>query len=406
LADTQKFERVITLLKELLSPVGDFTLSAANAEKIANGLKKVLLKLPHQEVILVNAKKDEAEGKWTLTGYPSPLFPAWPAPGFVHTNFDLKDSKITLKVTDGGQDEEKKDKECKFELALAANIPIVTATLPVSLVVGEKDELSLVLGDSKKTMTVDPVGVAETMDLGPFYGEIADVAKLIDLKKATFIEGSVQTNFDPEPKKASVAGFSFQCSLTFGPATVGLTIKAKRNESGEFEFSVGGSVEKAEGYFQLGAVFNDLAGLKVWPSQFDPKLKSFSLERVSIPKAKQLHTKDTQRVVFKSPAWSPKPELLITSSFDKDGSKTFTARLGWLSKWPLCPCSAAISPSVLSLCWPSSPARRLRWPILLTCALWTPSKDWKPWGSRRRKLKIRGWAKASIARASSGYRRW
>ena len=335
MADTQKFDEVINELGRLISPspVGDFTLSAANAEKIAKGLKKVLLKLPHQEVILIGAsgKRDDSGGKWTLTGYPSPLFPAWPAPGFVHTNFDLKDSKITLKVTDGGQDEEKKDKECKFELALAANIPIVTATLPVSLVVGEKDELSLVLGDSKKTMTVDPVGVAETMDLGPFYGEIADVAKLIDLKRATFIEGSVQTNFDPEPKKASVAGFSFQCSLTFGPATVGLTIKAKRNESGEFEFSVGGSVEKAEGYFQLGAVFNDLAGLKVWPSQFDPKLKSFSLERVSIPKAKQLHTKDTQRVVFKSPAWSPKPELLITSSFDTDGSKTFTARLGWLA---------------------------------------------------------------------------
>ncbi|MGD0735477.1 MAG: DUF6603 domain-containing protein [Terracidiphilus sp.] len=331
MASTRKFDEVVDQLHELIKNGGNFTLSAANAEKIAKGLKKVLLKLPGQEVILTGAteKKDKDAGKWTLTGYPSPLFPAWPAPGFVRTQFDLKGSKITLKVTDGGQDEEKKDKECKFELTLAANIPIVTASLPVSLVAGEKDELSLVLGESQKPMAVDPVRVAEEMDLGSFYGEIADAAKLINLRKATFFEGSIQTNFDPEPKKASVAGFSFQCSLTFGPATVGFTIKAKRNDSGEFEFSVTGSVAKAEGYYKLGAVFSELAGVKVWPSEFDPEFKSFSFSRVAIPKAKRVNAKDTQRVVFQSPAESKKPQLLITCSFDSDESRTFTARLGW-----------------------------------------------------------------------------
>lgn len=331
MASTRKFDEVVDQLRELIKFGGNFTLSAANAEIIAKGLKKVLLKLPGQEVILTGATEKKDKDKWTLTGYPSPLFPAWPAPGFPRTYFDIKGSKITLKVTDGGQDEEKKDKECKFELALAANIPLVTASLPVTLTVIEKDELSLVFGESKKEMAVDPVGVAEEMDLGPFYEEIADAAKLINLRKAAFVEGSVQTNFNPEPKTASVAGFSFQCNLTFGPATVGLTMKAKRNDSGEFEFSVTGSVEKAEGYYQLGAVFSELAGVKVWPSEFDPEFKSFALARVAIPKAKQLHSKDTQRVVFQSPAGPGKPELLITCSFDTDKSKTFTARLGWPS---------------------------------------------------------------------------
>jgi hypothetical protein len=325
---TTKFESVIAQLK--IDSDGRFALIAQAAEKISKGLNSVLLKLPNEELNLINATSAIAgEGKWSLSGNPSPSSPGWPVPGFPKLRFIVPKSKVSLKVKDGGVDEQGKEKDCKFELVLSATVTSSKVDVPISLTITEKDEQTLVLGrEDKKPLALNPVSLAEDSDFGSFGEELARISDLIHLRKATLVEATVQTDF----KKKSITGFSIGANLTFGSVTIGLLISARTNDEGKFDrksLTITGLLEKSDGYIQLGEILSELAGMKVWPEWLDPKLKSISLTRVFIPEAKRLNPKDTQRIVLQSPTGSKVPELLVTSSFDTEGPKIVTARLGW-----------------------------------------------------------------------------
>ncbi len=324
---TTKFEHTVAQLAPRIVG-GGFVLTAQEAGKISEGLKSVLLKLPNEELSLVKATGEMGDGKWVLSGEPDPSYPGWPVPGFPKLRFNLPNAKVTLTVKDGGVDKEGKEKDCKFELVLSATVTTSKVDVPISLTITEKDEQTLVLGNKKAPLALNPVSLAEDSDFGSFGEELARISDLINLRRATLAEATIQTDF----KKKSVTGFSIDANLTFGRVTIGLQIRAATNNEGKFDrksLTVTGTLEKADGYIQLGEILSDLAGVKVWPEWLDPKLKSLSLSRVFIPEAKRLNANDTQRIVFQSPAGSKVPELLVTSSFDTEGPKIVTARLGW-----------------------------------------------------------------------------
>ncbi len=328
---THKFEAVVSQLQKRIDAEGNFALTANDAETIAKGLKKVLQKLPTGELNLAKASGDAGEtaDKWSFKG--SPKMASLHVPGFPSLDFDLPKAKISLKLTDGGE-EDGKEKDPKFELVISATVPIAGASIPVSLKLTEKNDQTLVFGDSKNPpLEADLVALAERSNWSDASEELLRVASLIELRKANLDEATfvVQVN----DGKATIQTFTMQAGLTFGVVKLTLVIGAQRTDSGEFDresFKVKTVVAYNGDSFQLGALVNDLAGMTVVPDALDPMLKSVSLERVFIPPGKKrLNPKDTQRVVLQSPAGSKKPEFLITSAFDELDKKYLAMRMGW-----------------------------------------------------------------------------
>lgn len=331
MSTTHKFETVVSQLRKRIDAEGNFALKAAEAETISKGLKKLLLKLPAGELNLTKASGEAGEtaDKWSLKG--APKMASLPVPGFPNLNFDLPKAKVALKLTDGGE-EDGEEKDPKFELVVSATVPIAGATIPVSLKLTEKDDQTLVFGDSKEPpLEADLVALAENSNWSDAAEELLHVADLIKLRKARLDEATFVIQV--KDGKATIQTFTMQAGLTFGVVKLSLMVGAQRNDNGEFD-RAGFKVKTIVAYdgesFQLGALVNDLAGMTVLPDALDPRLKSVSLERVFIPPGKKrLNPKDTQRIVLQSPAGSKKPEFLITSAFDEVGKKYLTVRMGW-----------------------------------------------------------------------------
>jgi hypothetical protein len=327
---TTKFHDTIELLREHLNAgAKTFNLTEAEDGDIAKALKSILGKLPGKELSLIDAKaKEDSETKWIFSGKPVPGSPGWRLPGFKESEFVLPESAVQLTVEDAGQDDQGKDQEPKFKLGLSASFSIGGKTVPLSTTITNKDDQTFTLGKESKPTKLSLVALAKEMMWQGGADELANAGRLMKLDEIDLLEATLTAS----GKTGSMTKLSLKAQFVFGPVVLGLDIRAENDANGKFSretMTFGATLGSSGKDFQLGEILSELAGVKVWPSALDPKLRSLSLIREYVPKG--LNDHDTQRIVLQSPANSKKPEILVTFFFYNDGERYAIARLGWPS---------------------------------------------------------------------------
>jgi hypothetical protein len=153
--------------------------------------------------------------------------------GFPKATLDIEGSKATLKVTDKGQ-----DKDCQFELTFTGKIEL-GISCPIGLTYSENGKCQVSIPSSPRDpiVKINPIALADGIDIPGFSQALKAVSELIHLDSAGLVSASISATLDSATQKNTVTGVTVIASLTIGSMAVQVKIAVPSGADGKLDGS-------------------------------------------------------------------------------------------------------------------------------------------------------------------------